>query len=261
VEHKNQESPSLSQGENPGNGSRMSSFFSRLLGSRRSPQRSEDAMTAPQESERMVGITSCGYHVPFCRLEREKIGQAWARRAGKGERAAVYFDEDALTLGLEAAQRCIEDKGKDGVDGLYFASTSAPFRQRSSASFMAAACDLPSECETSDFNGTIRSATAALRAGLDALNSGRLSRVLIAAGEVRDGQPEESEEEWFGDAGSAVMLGRDNVLAEILDRAREGRLRRPVWRPPQLRVAANVQRVPQEGYAMDVRVRWVRSSR
>jgi len=164
----------------------------------------------------MVGITSCGYHVPFCRLEREKIGQAWARRAGKGERAAIYFDEDALTLGLEAAQRCIEDKGKVGIDGLYFTSTSAPFLQRSSASFMAAACDLPSECETSDFNGTIRSATSALRAGLDALSSGRLSRVLIAAGEVRDGQPEESEEEWFGDAGSAVMLGRDNVLAEIL---------------------------------------------
>ena len=46
----------------------------------------------------MIGITSCNYHVPFCRLEREKVGQAWARRAGKGERAAIYFDEDALTL-------------------------------------------------------------------------------------------------------------------------------------------------------------------
>jgi 3-hydroxy-3-methylglutaryl CoA synthase len=74
----------------------------------------------------MIGITSCGYHVPFCRLEREKIGQAWARRAGKGERAAIYFDEDALTLGLEAAQRCLEERGKSGIDALYFASTSPP---------------------------------------------------------------------------------------------------------------------------------------
>jgi hydroxymethylglutaryl-CoA synthase len=164
-----------------------------------------------------VGITSCGYHVPFCRLEREKIGQAWARRTGKGERAAIYFDEDALTLGLEAAQRCIDERGKAGIAGFYFASTSAPFKQRSSASFMAAACDLPSECETSDFAGTIRSATSALRAGVDAVGSGRLARVLIAAGEVRDGQPEESEEEWFGDAGSAVMIGREGVIAEILD--------------------------------------------
>ncbi len=164
----------------------------------------------------MIGITNCSYHVPFCRLEREKIGQAWARRAGKGERAAIYFDEDALTLGLEAAQRCLEEKGKAGIDALYFASTSAPFWQRSSASFMAAACDLPSECETMDFAGSIRSATSALRAGVDALNSGRLSRVLIAAGDVRDGQPGEGEEEWFGDAGSAVILGREGVIAEIL---------------------------------------------
>ena len=167
----------------------------------------------------MIGITSCGYHVPFCRLEREKIGQAWARRSGKGERAAIYFDEDALTLGLEAAQRCIEDKGKAGIDAVYFASTSAPFWQRSSASFMAAACDLPPECETMDFAGSLRSATSALRAGIDALNSNRLSRVLVAAGDVRDGQPGEGEEEWFGDAGSAVLLGREGVIAEILGMA------------------------------------------
>src|SRR5262245_12333514 len=167
----------------------------------------------------MIGIISCGYHIPFHRLEREKIGQAWARRAGKGERAAIYFDEDALTLGLEAAQRCIEEKGKTGIDGLYFASTSAPFWQRSSASFIAAACDLPAECETADFSGSLRSTTSALRAGMDALQSGRLSRVIIAAGDVRDGQAGESEEEWFGDAGSAVMLGRDGIIAEIVGMA------------------------------------------
>src|SRR2546422_5664810 len=151
--------------------------------------RKERETEKPQPAT-IIGITSCGYHVPFCRLEREKIGQAWARRAGKGERAAVYFDEDALTLGLEAAQRCLEEKGKSGIDALYFASTSAPFWQRSSASFMAAACDLSAECETMDFAGSLRSATSALRAGMDALSSGRLSRVLIAAGEGRSGQPE-----------------------------------------------------------------------
>ena len=167
----------------------------------------------------MIGITSCGYHIPFYRLEREKIGQAWARRAGKGDRAAIYFDEDALTLGMEAAQRCLEENGKDHIDALYFASTSAPFWQRSSASFMAAACDLPAVCETVDFAGSLRSATTALRAGMDAVSSGRLSQVLIAAGEVRDGQPGEGEEEWFGDAGSAVTLGREGVIAEILGMA------------------------------------------
>ncbi len=164
----------------------------------------------------MIGIITCGYHIPFCRVEREKIGQAWDRHAGKGERASVYFDEDALTLGLEAVQRCLEEQGKAGIDGLYFASTSAPFWQRSSASLMVAACDLAAECESADFNGGLRSATSALRAGVDALNSGRLSRVVIAAGEVRDGQPEENEEEWFGDAGSAIMLGREGVIAEII---------------------------------------------
>jgi 3-hydroxy-3-methylglutaryl CoA synthase len=70
-----------------------------------------------------------------------------------------------------------------------------------------------------DFSGSLRSATSALRAGMDALQSGRLSRVLVAAGDVRDGQPGESDEEWFGDAGSAVLLGREGVIAEILGAA------------------------------------------
>jgi 3-hydroxy-3-methylglutaryl CoA synthase len=43
--------------------------------------------------------------------------------------------------------------------------------------------------------------------------------VLIAAGDVRDGRPGEGEEEWFGDAGSAVLLGRDGVIAEVLGAA------------------------------------------
>ena len=164
----------------------------------------------------MIGITGCGYHVPFCRLERAHFAQAWNRRVGKGERAAIYFDEDALTLGFEAAQRCLEYTGNKKVDALFFASTSAPFWQRSAASFLAAACDLSAACETSDFGGSLRSATAALRAGVDALNSRRLSTLLISVGEVRDGQPGETEEEWFGDAGSALTLGRENVLAEIM---------------------------------------------
>ena len=85
----------------------------------------------------MIGITSCGYHIPFCRLERSKFGQAWDRRGGKGERAAVYFDEDSFTLGFEASQRCLEhlknagrgnaQPGKNEIDALFFASTSAPF--------------------------------------------------------------------------------------------------------------------------------------
>jgi 3-hydroxy-3-methylglutaryl CoA synthase len=134
---------------------------------------------------------------------------------GRGEKAAVYFDEDALTLALEAAQRCLEEKGKEGIDALFFASTSAPYWQRLCASFMAAACDLPAGCETVDFAGSLRSATSALRAGVDALASGRLSQVLIAAGEVRNAEPGSAEEEWFGDAGAAVMLGKEGVIAEI----------------------------------------------
>ena len=90
----------------------------------------------------MVGISSIGIYVPRSRLDRALIGKAWGRKQPPGEKAVAHFDEDALTMAVAAALRCIGDGDAASIDGLFFASTSSPYREKQVASYVATACDL-----------------------------------------------------------------------------------------------------------------------
>ncbi len=160
----------------------------------------------------MIGITAYSTYVPRHRLPREVIGAAWGSRAAAGAKAVANFDEDSLTM----AQAAVWKLAPPVPDAIYFASTSAPHWQRSSASLIAAFCDWPAETATADFGGSLRAGTMALRAGLDAVRAGSCARCVAAASDVRDGAPESAEEMIFGDAAAAIAVGSDGVIAEVL---------------------------------------------
>ena len=50
----------------------------------------------------MAGILSYGAYIPFYRLQRVAIGAALETKADKGERAVASFDEDTVTMAVEA---------------------------------------------------------------------------------------------------------------------------------------------------------------
>jgi len=135
-------------------------------------------------------------------------------------KAVANYDQDALTMAFEVAWNVVEqDEAAPHHDGLYFASTTAPYWQRASSSFIAAACDLPDEIETVDFGGSLRCGTAALRAALNAVVAGANRKVLVAVSDVRDAAPETIEEQQFGDGAAAVSVGSDGVIAELIAHA------------------------------------------
>ncbi len=162
----------------------------------------------------MIGISRASFHVPRQRLSRELIAQAWGSRAIPGAKAIAGFDEDALTMGYGAAWAL----GELSFDRLYFASTSAPFWQRSTASQIAAACDLPASVATTDFGGSLRAGTSALHAAFDAVQAGSAASVAVVASEARDPEPESTEEMLFGDAAAAILISDRNLAAELIAR-------------------------------------------
>ena len=68
----------------------------------------------------MVGIKSLGAYVPLHRLSYEEIGKAWGISLGKGERTVSSFDEDSLTMAVEAAVDCLNKSDRSVVDGVFF---------------------------------------------------------------------------------------------------------------------------------------------
>ena len=80
-----------------------------------------------------VGIQAFGGYVPRRRLQRSVIveSNAWfnpgLKRFGAGERAIASWDEDAVTMAVEAARDALGKVARDSVRGVYLASTSLPF--------------------------------------------------------------------------------------------------------------------------------------
>jgi 3-hydroxy-3-methylglutaryl CoA synthase/uncharacterized OB-fold protein len=148
-------------------------------------------------------VSSAGGYLPLLRLERAAASAAlrFSGLGGKavGRRAVAGWDEDALTLAVEAA-RAVESIGR--TDRIVFASTSAAFFERSQASLAVDALGLSPETRSNDVSGSRRCAVSAL---LDALLGSGNS--LVAAGErrpVRAGSPQHLG---FGDGGAAALVG------------------------------------------------------
>jgi len=174
----------------------------------------------------MIGITSYGAYIPRLRLQRKAVAQANAwfapnmMGAARGERSMANWDEDAVTMSVEAARDCIpaQDPIKDRafVDGLYFASTTMPFSDRQNAGIVAGALSLGSGITSLDISSSQRAGTSALLAALDGVASGRVKAPLVVAGEKRKARAASSQELAYGDAAAAFTLGKDKVIAKFL---------------------------------------------
>ena len=178
----------------------------------------------------MAGITAYSVYVPRYRLDRGLIARAWGTSQPTGEIAVGNYDEDALTMATEAALACVPADAAAPVTGLYFASTSAPYREKQVSSLIATACDLPRRIQTADFTGSSRAGLGALLAGLRAVLAGAPSDVLITAADARLAAPESEMEGLLGDAAAALRIGNAGVLAEVIDTAFVSEEFTHVWR-------------------------------
>lgn len=162
----------------------------------------------------MVGITAFGAYIPFNRMERKRLAEAYGEPAPPGEKAVANYDEDSVTMAVEAARDCLTGSGPAALGGVFFATTTPPYREKQSATTVAAAIDAPDTIRTADYTSTLRAGTTALLAAVDAAKSGAGS-VLVTAADCRLGAARGQFEQLFGDGAAALVVGTENVLAEI----------------------------------------------
>jgi hydroxymethylglutaryl-CoA synthase len=167
-----------------------------------------------------TGIVRFGAFVPQLRLKRSAIAAAnvWAnpglKGQAKGERAICAWDEDVVTMSVEAARDALADHPREKISACLLASTSAPFADRLNAGLVAGALNLPSSITSLDVSGSLRAGTSALIAAL-ALSAANDDPVLLVAGEHRNAKPGSVTEMQQGDAAAAFLVGRNPVAALV----------------------------------------------
>ncbi|MHA1270769.1 MAG: OB-fold domain-containing protein [Candidatus Helarchaeota archaeon] len=163
----------------------------------------------------MVGIKSWGTYLPGYKLPRKAIAQAWDFPVVPGTKSVANYDEDSITMAVEAGLECLKGIDLKTIDGLFFASTTAPYAEKVNASFITQVLDLKNDILTNDFLGTTRAATTALRVAYDTIKAGDAKNILIVSADKRDPEPLTMYEYAFGDAGSAVLVSDDSGIASI----------------------------------------------
>eukprot|EP00003_Mantamonas_plastica_P011175 TRINITY_DN2077_c0_g3_i1.p1 TRINITY_DN2077_c0_g3~~TRINITY_DN2077_c0_g3_i1.p1 ORF type:complete len:484 (+),score=83.05 TRINITY_DN2077_c0_g3_i1:5691-7142(+) len=173
----------------------------------------------------MFGITAYGAYIPKTRLLKSAIADAndWfdasLRGLAKGERSVCNWDEDTITMGVEASQDCLSLLGQGAaVNSLCLASTTLPFLDRQNSVVISQALNLADNIRTMDVAASQRAATSALISLLEGNASAKGHSLLVASEHRRSKCGSRSEMLW-GDGAAAVAVGNEGVIAEYLGSA------------------------------------------
>lgn len=176
----------------------------------------------------MRGIIGYGAYVPYYRLDRSKIAAAMGAGGGRGQRSVASFDEDTTTMGVEAARNALRN-AKVSPTSILFATANPAYLDKTNATAIQAALDLPQETWAVDTGGSARSAEAAMRG---ARGSEGIAMAILS--DLRTGKPTSADESNGGDAAVAFLfgdegdspviarsLGSASATGEFLDRYRQ----------------------------------------
>jgi 3-hydroxy-3-methylglutaryl CoA synthase len=169
-----------------------------------------------------IGIKSYAAHIPRLRMDRASIAaaHAWSlpslKGLGKGERSFCNWDEDSITMGVEATRACLASGSKQRVGSMMFVSTTPPFADMQNASIIVNACGLPSSAATLDAGGSLRAGVSML---IRALHTRADGDAVIVAADDRRSKPGSIQEMQYGSAAVALQLGSGDAIARFLGSA------------------------------------------
>jgi len=169
------------------------------------------------------GLLATNRYVPRLRLERSAIlaQHQWMapglRSLARGQRAMASWDEDSVTMAVEAARRLQQAQpAAPAIGELTLASTTLPFADRLNAGIVAGALGLDAGARLRDVASSVRSGLAELAS---ALQAGSASASLVVAAERRMARPASPQEMVQGDGAAAALVGTGEPVAEFMAHA------------------------------------------
>lgn len=168
----------------------------------------------------MAGILGFGAYIPRLRLQRSAVlaAHGWfnpsLKSLAKGERSFANWDEDVITMAVEAARDGLHGHARETIGSILLASTTAPFADRQNAGIVKEALNLPDTVATLDIGGSRRAGVSALIQALKATEAGQPT--LCIASEKQTAQPGSEAEMTGGHAAAAFLVGAEDGLARLL---------------------------------------------
>ncbi|RLF78332.1 hydroxymethylglutaryl-CoA synthase family protein [Palaeococcus sp. (in: euryarchaeotes)] len=157
-----------------------------------------------------VGIVGYGAYVPMYRIKAEEIGRVWGVNSFPiQEKSVNNLDEDAITIGIEAARNALKRAQIDPkeIRALWFGTESKPYAVKPSATVIAEAIGATPDLDAADFEFACKAGTEALQASIGFVGSGMAKYAMAIGADTSQGRPGDHLEFTASAGGAAYIVG------------------------------------------------------
>jgi len=168
------------------------------------------------------GIVGYGVYIPWCRIKLSDLAAAWGEQFPfPVEKTVPFWDEDSITMAAEAMRNAIRHAGIDEseIGAIYFGTTTNPYLEIQGSSILKTMFETRSDTLTMDFTDSARSSTLAMIACMGAIESGSIKYGMVVGSDMLVGMPGSSEEYLASSGAGALIIGQENLIAEIEERS------------------------------------------
>lgn len=172
----------------------------------------------------MVGIVSYGAYVPRNRIRIADIANAWnkdaeevSRSLGLVEKSVPGFDEDAVTIAVEAAISSLatfHGRASD-LDVLFVGSESHPYAVNPTSTIVGELLGIGHAYLAVDMEFACKAGTTAIAAIAGLIAAGHARNGLAIGTDTAQGKPHDFLEYTAAAGGAAFILGSDRVVATL----------------------------------------------
>ncbi len=174
----------------------------------------------------MSGIVSYGSYIPYYRIKPEEIARIWGDEPERMKKNLFILsksvpspDEDVASISVEAARNALKRKdiNPEEIGAIYVGSESHPYAVKPTATIVAAAIGMPLEYFAADYEFACKAGTAGMQNVKAMVDSNYIKYGFAIGSDTSQGAPGDALEYTASAGGTAMLIGKDNVIAEIND--------------------------------------------
>jgi hydroxymethylglutaryl-CoA synthase len=175
--------------------------------------------------ESKTGIIGWGSYIPKYRLKMQEISSLWgfppktAENLGMIEKSVDNVDEDALTMGYEAARNAIRRAGVDPkeIKAVFFGTESKPYAVKPSATIIAYALGISPETMASDLEFACRAGSEGIKASIGMVGSGVMRYAMAIGSDTAQANPGDILEFTASSGAAAFIIGPAEEAAAVIE--------------------------------------------
>ena len=169
-----------------------------------------------------VGIVGYGVYLPRYRIKTSEIARVWGRdvlTVPIQEKSVPGPDEDAVTIGIEAARNAVKRAGvpPKEIRAVWAGSESKPYAVKPSSTIIAEAIDATPHVDAADWEFACKAGTEAMQACFALVASGMGKYALALGVDTAQGKPADALEYTAAAGGAAFVIGRKEESLAFLE--------------------------------------------